>query len=240
MIVILSPAKTFSKNITRYETKPIFLEDAVLLNKKLRKLSLTKISSSMKISIELAIKVKDDYESFNFNPRSAIYAYDGYAFKGFDVHTLDNKALTYLKDHLIILSGLYGIVRPFDGITPYRLEIKDKTILNLYHYWENKISSYLKNHYSNELIINLSSGEYQKVIDQNIKMINIQFAKFINQKPKINSMEIKHMRGVMARHLIMNPITTSDELKTIQIEGYHYDETYSTEDEFMFILEDAL
>ncbi len=240
MIVILSPAKTFSKNITGYETKPIFFDDAVFLNKKLRKLSSKVISSAMKISEELAKKVKDDYESFNLSPRAAIYAYDGYAFKGFDVPTLNQKALNYSKDHLMILSGLYGIVRPFDGITPYRLEIKDKTVLNLYQFWKKKIASYINNHYLDELIINLSSKEYAKVLDLKVQMINIEFTKRIHQKPKKSSMEIKHMRGVMARYLIMNPIATSDELKKIKIEGYHYDDVLSTKDAYIFITEDEL
>jgi len=237
MIILLSPAKTFAKTITPFESSPIFQSDASLMAAKLSKMSASNLSQKMHISKELSLKVKSDYMTFNQIKSQAISFYDGYAFKGFDIHGLNDQNLLYLKDHLYILSGLYGLVRPFDGISAYRLEIKDQIIKNLYTFWKPKLMKYLSSVHSNELFINLSSKEYSKVLDPSLDVLTISFYERMNNELKAISMHVKLMRGKMANHLIKHEINDKEQIKGIIIDDYIYDHHQSSEKEYIFIKE---
>ncbi|MCR3905671.1 MAG: YaaA family protein [Tenericutes bacterium] len=237
MIILLSPAKTFSKIKVPSENKPLFYKDALLLASKLKKKSLLSIHRKMKISKDLAQNVYDYYQSFSNESLSAIHTYDGYAFKGLDVYSLEQNDLSYMQDHLYILSGLYGLVRPFDGISYYRLEMQDQTLKNLYRFWDKKINIYLKEQHPNELIVNLASHEYSKIIDSTQQVLTISFIQKINGQYKTISMHAKKARGMMARHLIINQTNDKNEIKLITFDGYRYDDTRSDSKTYFFIKE---
>ncbi len=234
MIILLSPAKTFSKSNVECQTRPIFFKDAYLIVNKLKRFSVTTLQKQMNISNNLAKEAYDNYQLFGINGICAIYAYDGYAFKGFDVYNMTEQAQTYLSSHLYILSGLYGLVRPFDCITPYRLEIKDKSIKNLYAFWQPKITRYFTDQHPNELFINLASVEYSKVIDKKLNMITISFYQIIDQKYRTISMHAKLMRGKMANHLITHQVEDINQIKSILLDGYSYDASKSSKVEIAF------
>ncbi|MFH0766491.1 MAG: YaaA family protein [Bacillota bacterium] len=235
MLILLSPAKTFARTIVPFETRPIFINDALSLISKLRLFSVATFVNKMKISKNLAIQVHHDYQTFDLNPSCAIYAYAGYLYKGLDINHFDEESLDYLKSHLYILSGLYGIVRPFDGISFYRLEIKDKIIRDLYAYWKPKIKKYLKKHHSDEILINLASMEYSKVLHHHLNVITISFFEIIDGKPRAISMHIKMMRGKMARYLITQKIDSLAQIKSVIIDDYYFDAAKSTPKEYVFI-----
>lgn len=237
MIILISPAKTFAKPITSFESTPIFQNEALSMISKLKKLSVSTLMSKMKISKDLAQKVKNDYMNFGKESSAAIYSYDGYAYKGFDVHHMDSNTLSYLKNHLYILSGLYGMIRPYDGISHYRLEMKDQIIKNLYHFWQPKIKSYLMENHPNELLINLSSAEYSKVIDTSLPMLTLTFYQKTDHELKALSMHVKLMRGKMANHILTHQIESPEQIKEISVDGYHYEKNLSTEQEYVFIKE---
>lgn len=237
MIILISPAKTFAKTITSFETTPIFQNEALSMISKLQKLSINTLTSKMNISKDLAIKVKEDYMNFGKSLSSAIFSYDGYAYKGFAVNEMNSDTLSYLTHHLVILSGLYGIVRPYDGISHYRLEMKDQIIKNLYHFWKPKINAYFKDNYPNELLINLASTEYSKVIDASLPMLTITFYQRQNEQLKSISMHVKLMRGKMAHHILSNQISDKHQIKEISIDGYLYDPVLSSDQEYVFIKE---
>ena len=234
MKIILSPAKTFHKDLLHSSDIPYFKSDANRLMRMLKKVSPDVIQSSMKLSDALihdVVKMMREYDKLT---SPAIYTYHGQAFKAFDVHSSSESDLIFMQDHLFILSGLYGIIKPFDVISLYRLEMQDHTLFSLYDYWKPKISKYLKTFCKDEIIINLASEEYSKVIPTSFKMITIDFIEMKQGNPKRISMNIKAMRGLCARYLIQNRITSIDDIKKITLNDYHFDPERSTSDIFVF------
>ena len=227
MIIFLSPAKTFSKSITSCNQMPIFYKDALLIANKIKRISISNLAQQMHISVNLAKETKAYYQAFGTNQTCAIYAYDGYAFKGFDIGSIDKQMLPYLNDHLYILSGLFGLVKPLDCISPYRLDIKDKTIKNLYAFWQPKIYHYLNENHKDQLLINLASGEYSQVLDQRLNFITISFYQIVNGEYRSISMHVKFMRGRMANYLLTHKIDHTDQIRLITLDGYTYDPSKS-------------
>ena len=234
MIILLSPAKTFAKETMPCNSTPIFYKDALSMIHKLKRCSVSKLSKDMGISIDLAQEAQTNYRLFEEQKTCAIYAYDGYAFKGFDINSLKNESQTYLSSHLYILSGLFGLVRPYDCISPYRLEIKDKTIKNLYDFWKPKIKDYMDIHHPNQILINLASKEYSKVLDETLHVTTISFYQNVNHTYKSISMHVKFMRGKMANYLISNQIEDLNQIKSIDLDGYTYDLTKSSDADIAF------
>jgi len=152
-------------------------------------------------------------------------------------NNLKESDLSFMQDHILILSGLYGVLKPNDGISLYRLEMQDQTLFNLYDYWKPKIGTYLKTYCKDEVIINLASEEYSKVIPSSIKMITLDFIEMIKGRQKRIAMHVKTMRGLCARYLIQNRITSIDDIKMITLNGYSYDSKRSTADLFVFTKE---
>ena len=135
MILLLSPAKSFFKSDEFHEECPYFLNMSLGLIKKLRLFSAEEIQKKMDISADLASEVVQYYKDFGKKKYCAIYSYNGYAYKALDPLSLNKEDMDYMRFHLYIISGLYGLVRPFDGISFYRLEMQEKMIGNLYHFW---------------------------------------------------------------------------------------------------------
>ncbi|HCZ24736.1 MAG TPA: hypothetical protein DHV05_07850 [Acholeplasmataceae bacterium] len=237
MKIILSPAKTFHPKITHSDDLPHFKREANHLMTMLKKVSPDAIQSSMKLSEKLLTDVIKMIHAYDQTSSKVIYTYHGQAFKSFDVNSLKESDLSFMQDHILILSGLYGVLKPNDGISLYRLEMQDQTLFNLYDYWKPKIGTYLKTYCKDEVIINLASEEYSKVIPSSIKMITLDFIEMIKGRQKRIAMHVKTMRGLCARYLIQNRITSIDDIKMITLNGYSYDSKRSTADLFVFTKE---
>lgn len=228
MLILLSPAKTFTKNTVLAKQTPLFMNKANYLTNIINNYTINEVKDNFKISEKLAITTLDYFKNIN-NDNQAIYLYGGTAFKYLDATTINYELLS----NIYVLSGLYGIVNAYDGISPYRLEIASTFLGNLYDYWNNEVNSYLKN--KNDLIINLASSEYSKYLDfKNLNILTINFIEVKDGKASSNSMMLKKMRGLMARYLVLNNITN---IINIEIEGFKYNKELSNNKEYIFLKE---
>ncbi len=234
MIVLISPAKTF--NIRPYSKglTPYYNMEAQELIKSLKKLDKNTIIKKMKVSEKLATQIMEDYKNFGKTKNSAIFSYYGHQFKHFDVDSIATNQYDTIAQSLYILSGLYGILNAFDDISPYRLEMQDKTLFNLYDYWHDKIHKFIDTKHKGETIINLCSHEYGQLVDHLEQTITINFSQKIDNNYKIHSMEVKKLRGLFARHLMLN---INDDLKSIAIDGYTFDEKLSDDHHYTYVKE---
>lgn len=232
MIILLSPAKTFNKALCPYASEPVFYEEAKYLVKKLKKRSLTSLQESMHLSKRLATSVKNDYLCFDTRKTAAIHGYYGHQFRHFDVDSLEEKGLNHRIKSIYMLSGLYGLVNAYDGISPYRLEMKDHTIMNLYQFWQPKLADYLTKAFDQDIIYNLCSDEYGKLVRDLDHVISIQFLNQRHDELTIHAMEAKRMRGLFARHLVMHP---HDDVKSIVIDDYHFQENLSNQHTYTYV-----
>ena len=231
MKIIISPAKSLdfeNKVPTSLHTQPQFLEQSEKLNKKLKTLSRKKLADLMSISDDLASLNYDRNQEWQtpFNPenaKQAIYAFTGAVFQGIDVNSLAEEKLPLLQERLRILSGLYGVLKPLDLIQPYRLEMGTKLKVgrkdNLYKFWDDTVANALNEELADdELLINLASSEYFKVIPKKVlkvPMITPVFKDFKNGQYKTIMTYAKMARGYMVRYIIDHNVTTLEELKEV-------------------------
>ena len=250
MKIIISPAKSLdfeSKVPTSLHTQPRFLEQSTKLNQKLKTLSKNKLADLMSISDDLAALNYERNQTWQppfstENAKQAIYAFTGEVFRGIDINTLTVEKLPLLQENLRILSGLYGILKPLDLMQPYRLEMGTKlkvgTKENLYKFWGDSIAEALNEELSDdELLINLASSEYFKVINQKVlkvPMITPVFKDFKNGQFKTIMTFAKKARGLMVRFIIENNVKSIDELKSFNVENYRFDENMSSKNELVF------
>lgn len=255
MIIVISPAKTldFSKsNETLPMTKPQFIDEAKELVQVLKTYDVFSLGKLMKVSAKLAKLNNERFqiwsESLN-SARQCLIAFKGEVFKGIDVGSYTIEDYFYANDNLRILSGLYGVLRPFDGINLYRLEMGIKfdfnKYKNLYEYWGNKliynIAEDIKKS-KNNVLVNLASYEYFKSIEdiknlEKIKVVTPIFKEYRNGEYKIITIMAKRARGLMTSFIIKNKIETIDELKGFNYEGYEFNEELSGEVDLVFIRE---
>jgi cytoplasmic iron level regulating protein YaaA (DUF328/UPF0246 family) len=250
MKIIISPAKSLdfeSKATTSLYTQPRFLEQSEKLHEKLKTLSKNKISELMKVSDDLAALNYDRNQTWQTpftttNAKQAIYAFTGAVFQGIDVNSLDEKKLPLLQENLRILSGLYGLLKPLDLIQPYRLEmgtkIKVGSTENLYKFWDDTVAKALNDELEDgELLINLASSEYFKVIPTKVlkaPMITPVFKDFKNGQYKIVMTYAKMARGLMVRYIIDNNVKTIEELKGFNTNNYRFSEEMSSGNDLVF------
>lgn len=232
MIILLSPAKTFTTTTKQGLQKPYFINKAFDLVNILKTMNMNELENSLSISNKLAFDVKSYYENFSLD-YSAVHLYGGQAYKYLKANDIEDEKLK----QLYILSPLYGIINALDSISLYRLDLKDKVINeSLYQFWSEDINDYL-NKLNTNLIINLSSGEFTKLLDlNNPKLITINFGVIKENKLIQQSMLIKKMRGLMANYLLINNINSIEEIKTIVLDGFKFDKQYSFNQLLMFTL----
>ncbi|KLE16965.1 peroxide stress protein YaaA [Clostridium sp. C8] len=252
MIIVISPAKTldFEKKDNNLPTsEPRFLAKSKIINKELKNYDSYSLEKLMKISTKLATLNKDRIEKWTTNletSKQAILAFKGDVYRGMDVGSLSHSELFYANDHLRILSGLYGILRPLDGINEYRLEMGIKLPVdkfkNLYEFWDNSLEESIlediKKH-KNKTIINLASQEYFKSIEgllerEDVTVITPTFKELRGDKYKIISLNAKKARGMMTRYIIQNEIEEIEEIKKFNLDGYEFNEEMSNEEEIVF------
>lgn len=246
MIIILSPSKTIKQNFKSdisIFSDPLFIEEATDLVKLLKKYNVDELSDILKASLKLSQVTYDRYQFWNsdhsiHNSKQALLSFQGDVYTGLDSHTLKEKELMFAQDHLIILSGLYGLLKPLDLMQPYRLEIsarlKGTRYDNLYKFWYKKITNKLNEVVESskqKVLLNLASNEYFKAIDvKNFKfpIITPIFKEEKNGDFKVISIYAKRARGLMTRYILNNQITDPDEIKSFSEEGYYYNVKLST------------
>ncbi len=245
MKILLSPAKSLDFETplrTNYRTEPIFSKETAEIQKVLKKKSVRDLEQLMSLSNALATLNFERNQHLEANPseeetRPALFAFDGDVYKGLDALTLNGNQLESAKDRVRILSGLYGILRPFDSIQPYRLEMGTKMEVadakSLYEHWRKNLTSYLENELSNnEIIVNLASKEYSKAIDLKTfsgRVIHPEFKDYKDGKLKIISFYAKRMRGVMARFLLETPDNDLSVFEHFESDGYRLDASQTTD-----------
>ena len=249
MLVVVSPAKKLdmSPKIEKVQTsKPVFSDDTDRLVKAASRLSEKNLQSLMKISPALARLNKERFNSFGSQERKpAAFAFAGDTYTGFDAKSLDEDALRWAQDHMRILSGLYGLLRPLDEIEPYRLEmgsrLKVEDTSDLYAYWGNRLSNELNlqaKSTKSTLLLNCASQEYFKAVDcksLELEVITPKFFELTPNGPKQISFYAKKARGSMAKFILENKIENSKELINFNLDGYKYHKEASSEDNPTFL-----
>lgn len=252
MITIISPAKNLEKRnqlITNQYTIPEFLKDAEILIDELRQLSPQDLAELMGVNKNIA---EINYERFmrwthqisTENAQQAIFMFNGHAYKTLKAETLDEKELEFAQQHVRILSGLYGILRPLDLIQPYRLEmgthLNTERGENLYKFWNNKINRKINTTLQNQknpTLINLASQEYFKAIKPESLEGNIitpVFKEKKNNEYKTIAVYAKKARGAMTRFIIKEKIENPEALKTFEEDGYVFNNELSSKKEWVF------
>ena len=250
MKIIVSPTKSLdfkSKVPTKLYSQPRFLNQSKKLNTKLKTLSKNDIGNLMSISealSQLNYERNQNWETpfTKENAKQAVYSFTGAVFQGIDVNSLAEEKIPVLQDRLRILSGLYGVLKPLDLIQPYRLEMGTKLKVdnteNLYKFWNNELANSLNEELEDdELLINLASAEYFKVIPAKalkVPMITPVFKDFKNGQYKIVMTYAKKARGLMVRYILDNNVKTIEELKGFNIDKYRFSEEISSGDELVF------
>lgn len=255
MFIVISPAKTldFNKiNETLPMTKPEFLKEASILIKELKGYDNISLGNLMKISDKLANLNKERFQTWSESldeARQCLIAFKGDVYRGIDVGSFTMEEFFYANEHLRILSGLYGILRPFDGINEYRLEMGTKLKFdeykNLYEYWGNKLVHKLAEEIKqtgDNILVNLASYEYFKSVEnienlEGIKAINPIFKEERDGEYKIITLKAKRARGLMTAYIIKNKVTTIEELKKFRDEGYEFNEELSSDKDLIFTRE---
>lgn len=253
MLIVLSPAKTLdfdSPQRVKDFSQPIFLEDAIYLNKKLRKQSTRQLQKLMGISVSLAeLNYQRNQEwspPFTLdNARQAIFAFKGDVYTGLQAETLKKADLKYAQNHLRIISGLYGILKPLDLIQAYRLEMGcafkvTPTKSNLYKYWTDRLAEHVlaeMKEIKSQHLLNLASNEYFKAIKhkelQDV-LLSPQFKDYKNGEYKMISFFAKKARGLMAAFVIRNKISDPDDLRAFDYEDYSFNNQLSSEKGMVF------
>lgn len=243
MITLISPSKTILEKDFEIETiEPHFPKEASRLILLLKKKSPIELMSLMKISEALALINMERYANFKKNPSyPAGFLFRGDVYRGLNIDDFSKEEVDFAIKHLKILSGLYGILDIHSAIKPYRLEmginLENKSGNNLYKFWGDKIASYLKKQNSSEVILNLASVEYSKVVTKskiNLNIVNVEFLQRKNGKLKQVSMFSKYSRGLLARYIVKNKINEVDSLKFFDYEGYSYCDELSNNNKLVF------
>ncbi len=250
MKIIISPAKSLNfetKAPTEEFSQPIFLAQAERLSKILKKKSARSLSKLMSISPALGQLNYERNQNWELpftkeNSKQAVYAFTGEVYRGLDVNSLPLEDLTFLQEHLRILSGQYGILKPLDLIQPYRLEMGSKLKVgvkpNLYKFWGDHITKTLNAELKEgELFVNLASNEYFKVLqakDLKVPVITPIFKDFKNGEYKVIMTFAKLARGMMVRYMIDHKVTDLEGMKGFNYNGYGFDANLSNEKELVF------
>lgn len=253
MQLILSPSKT--QDFTDYQlpkgveaTTPLFPKKIQTLVSTLKKLTFPELSNLMSLSEKLTQLNFERFQNFQrdftqSNAKPALLAFQGDVYR--DINSLDYSQEDWLFAHktIRILSGLYGLIKPLDLIQPYRLEMKTKlktdTAKNLYDFWGDTLSKELESENAKDpILINLASNEYSKALLphlKNTKVIHISFKDKKDKGYKVIAIYSKLARGHMAQQIVSNKIQSPDKIKNLNVDGYKYSPSHSTESEYVFL-----
>jgi cytoplasmic iron level regulating protein YaaA (DUF328/UPF0246 family) len=238
MLAIISPAKTldYSSPLPPLPvTRPAFAAEADALAAAAAKLGPRKLAGLMHISDKLASLNAARFRGFAEAPaRPALFAFAGDVYSGFEVKSLDEDALLFAQDHLRILSGLYGLLRPLDAIRPYRLEMGTRWApgrkKDLYGFWQERIADRLAADAAasgSAVLVNLASKEYWRAVEgrlpPSLPVVEIDFREEGPDGPRFNTFAAKRARGMMARFICEHRLAEPEALKAFDSDGYRYD-----------------
>lgn len=248
MIILLSPAKSLDFENTpkiSSHTKPRFLKRSEKLIQTLKQLSKKDIANLMSLSDKLSELNLNRYQNFKTpfntkNAKQAIYAFQGDVYQGLEADKLTEKQMEYAQEHLRILSGLYGVLRPLDLIQPYRLEmgtkLKNPKGKNLYEYWSLELTESLNKELAQQqskTVVNLASNEYFKSVQPqslNANIITPQFKDYKNGEYKIISFYAKKARGMMAAYIIKNKAEALKKIQKFDVAGYEFSKEHTVKE----------
>lgn len=264
MYFLLSPAKSLNEkdavplNLGNYYSQPELIEHAQVLMKNLKAKEPIDLQELMSISDDLAqlnAKRNQDWAwSVNTpftgdNAKPAGYLFDGDVYSGLDMYHMDKDTAIYVNEHLGILSGLYGVLKPLDLIQPYRLEmgtkLKNERGDNLYEFWGEQVTDIINARLADsedKVLINLASNEYFKVIKKkalNAEIITPRFEDEKNGQYKVISFYAKKARGLMVKYAADNKLTESEQLKQFDVAGYYYVDELSDDKTWLFRRDEA-
>jgi uncharacterized protein len=252
MLILLSPAKNLDYSPSELElpqTTPRLLGDIATLSKVTRKLSRAQIGKLMHLSDNLADLNWHRFQAFDpaldgEDTLQAALAFNGDVYQGLNARTLSAADLDWAQQHVRILSGLYGVLRPLDAIAPYRLEmgtrLKTGRGHSLYEFWGTRLSKALNEDLTQrggEIVINLASTEYFSAVDKKAlkaRIITCHFKEIKDGEARILSFYAKKARGLMARFAIEKRVDDPEHLKAFDSEGYRFDATASKPDDWVF------
>lgn len=253
MLIIISPSKTLTTIPYTYNsppTQPKFIKQSERIVERMRNLNESDLAKLMRINPSLAqltyqrfISWHTPFSSQNSHP--ALLSFKGEVFSGIDAHDFTVQDMEFAQNHLRILSGLYGVLRPMDLIQPYRLEMGTPIDMdehdNLYQLWTPMLNPYFAEELGKKekpVLVNLASNEYSKAVG--LKRLNTQIITpvFLDHKGnelKTITVYAKRARGLMTRFIIKNRLTEVEYLKGFTEEGYLFAENLSTADSWVFI-----
>lgn len=253
MLTVISPAKTLDYDtppVTERFTLPQYLDHSQALISQLRDLSPAQISELMHLSDKLAGLNAARFGSWSAdftpdNAKQALLAFKGDVYTGLDAESLSEDDFSYAQDHLRMLSGLYGLLRPLDLMQPYRLEMGTKLAnprgKDLYAFWDTRISEWLNQalaEQGDDVLLNLASNEYFSAVKRSAlkaQIINVDFKDWKNGQYKIISFYAKKARGMMSRFVIQERIADPEQLKQFDVQGYYYSVEQSKPDQLVFL-----
>ena len=253
MLFLLSPAKSLDYDTPLHpqqpHTAPLFVKQSQELIALLREQTPLQISALMSLSDTLAGLNVARYQAWSTkattkNARQAVLAFDGDVYGGLDARSLCGDDLAWSQEHVCILSGLYGVLRPMDLMQPYRLEMGTRLAnakgANLYHFWGTQIADYLNTRLRADIspvVINLASQEYFKAVDTQAlkaRVVECVFEDYKNGQYKIISFFAKRARGLMARYAVTHQLITPEQLHAFDVDGYAWCAAQSTPQRMVF------
>jgi cytoplasmic iron level regulating protein YaaA (DUF328/UPF0246 family) len=251
MLFLLSPAKALDYETPPHielHTQPLFVEQAAELIAILREKTPQEIAALMDLSDPLAGLNVARYQAWQptftpANAKPAVLAFNGDVYEGLDARSLNEAQLAWLQEHLCILSGLYGVLRPLDLMQPYRLEMGTRLVTpkgkNLYQFWGTQIAEYLNQRAAEAqpVVVNLASEEYFKAVDRKAlkpPVVTCVFEELKGKQYKVISFLAKRARGLMVRYAVQRQAATVDDLKGFDLEGYAYVPAASEPDRLVF------
>ncbi len=244
MIGIISPAKNMQE-VDRDDLElsvPVYLEETKEIYKELEKMQPWDIQSLMKVNERIATQAFLDYQALKKEKKgsAAILSYDGLVFKNIKAEELSKEQLNYANQHVRILSGFYGVLKPLDEIHPYRLEMACPLKIHgksLYGFWNRRLADEIFQ--TGEVIVNLASGEYAKAVQKYAepydRWIDVEFLNLRDGKLRTITAWAKMARGRMIRYMIDHEINDPNELKAFEFQGYTFEEALSAENQFVFV-----
>ena len=250
MKILISPSKTLSFDSEvncEFKSESRLIDETKILHKILLDYSSEDLKNLMSVSDKIAELNYNRFKNWedptsSENSRQAVYAFKGDVYSGLDADTIEEDKFDYLQNSLRILSGYYGLLRPFDQILPYRLEmgtkLENENGNNLYKFWGDKITNVLNEDLDeDDIIVNLASDEYFKSINKDKIKSNIitpVFKEFKTGTYKVIAIYAKKARGLMSRFLIERKSTSIDDIKLFNVDGYSFDNSLSKDSQMVF------
>jgi len=250
MLILLSPAKAMDFSpppVQAPMTRPVLEAETARLAESTRRLSVAQLRALMDLSEKLAVLNRERFQAFDPAADGALqaaFAFNGDVYAGLRARELEPDALAWAQDHVRILSGLYGVLKPLDGIQPYRLEmgspLQTRRGKTLYAFWGDRIGKALAADLEGRpdpVVVNAASQEYASAVDRKALRARVVEVRFLEEKDgraKIISFFAKRARGALARFAIDNRIERADDLRAFDRDGYRYLAAESSADVWVF------